>query len=118
MLLMIAYYFGVTMTLASVIGLLKLCTCYMTYKSHLGDTYWGSGILHTALCHYDLDLWPQFLKNRIPNISPTLLGLDNILFTVTLVYCDIYIHLTYFEVTIANFMCGCILMLEIEVYYF
>ena len=80
----------------------------MTYKSHLRDTYWGSGILHTALFHCGLDLWPQFLKNRIPNIFPTLFGLDNILFTVTLTYLDIYIHPTYFKVKIANFVCGCI----------
>ena len=57
--------------------------------------YWGSGMLHTALGHCDLDLWPQFLKNRIGNISPTL-----------------------FEVAISNFACGCVLMLEIIAHSF
>ena len=52
-------------------------------------------MLHTVLSHCDLDLWHQFLKNRNPNISPTL-----------------------FEVTISNFVCGCIWVLEIVAYFF
>ena len=52
-------------------------------------------MLHTVLGHCDLDIWPQFLKNRNRNISSTL-----------------------FEVTISNFVRGCILMLVIVAYYF
>ena len=52
-------------------------------------------MLHTVLGHCDPDHWPQFLKNCIRNISPTL-----------------------FEVEISNFACGCILMLDIVAYYF
>ena len=52
-------------------------------------------MLHTVLGHCGLDLWPQFLKNRNPNISPTL-----------------------FEETVSNFVRGCILMLDIVAYYF
>ena len=46
----------------------------MTYKSQIRfeDTYLGHGKLHTVKGHCDLDRWPQFLKNRIHNISPTL----------------------------------------------
>ena len=31
--------------------------------SHIKDTHWGIGMLHTVLGHCDLDLWPQYLKN-------------------------------------------------------
>ena len=55
----------------------------------------SSGMPHTVVGHCALDLWPQFLKNHIHNISPKL-----------------------FDVVISNFVCACIFMLGIVAYYF
>ena len=66
----VAYYFGVTVTLTSDFGHLKLCAEHISILYDIEipfwDTYLGREMLHTVLGHCDLDLWPQNLIKSYP----------------------------------------------------
>ena len=71
-LLIVAFYFGVTVTLTSDFGLLKSCAEHISFKiwhrKNIGDTCWGSGMLHTVLGCMKVCLNVTFQKRYI-NLS-------------------------------------------------
>ena len=86
-----------TLTYTSDFGILKSCVEHniISFIRYTRDTYRGIGMLHTVLGYCEFDLWPPYSKNRIPIIPSRL-----------------------YEVTISNFVRGCILIFKCNILLF